>query len=54
MAVQRLEKRVRALLAFFIIAYGTDWLAFAHITIAVAFLGPLKDPVRNRGWSSLG
>lgn len=28
-------------------AYGTDWLAFAHIVIAVAFLGPLKDPVRN-------
>jgi len=29
------------------IAYGTDWLAFAHIVIAVAFLGPLKDPARN-------
>jgi hypothetical protein len=29
------------------IAYGTDWLAFAHIVIAVAFIGPLKDPVRN-------
>jgi len=29
------------------LAYGTDWLAFAHIVIAVAFLGPLKDPVRN-------
>jgi len=29
------------------IAYGTDWLAFAHIVIAVAFWGPLKDPVRN-------
>ena len=28
-------------------AYGTDWLAFAHIVIAVAFTGPLKDPVRN-------
>lgn len=27
--------------------YGTDWLAFAHLTIAVAFWGPLKDPVRN-------
>lgn len=27
--------------------YGTDWLAFAHIVIAVAFLGPLRDPVRN-------
>ncbi len=29
------------------IAYGTDWLAFAHIAIAVAFWGPLRDPVRN-------
>lgn len=29
------------------LAYGTDWLAFAHIVIAVAFIGPLKDPVRN-------
>ena len=28
-------------------AYGTDWLAFAHIVIAVAFIGPLKDPVKN-------
>ena len=29
------------------LAYGTDWLAFAHILIAVAFWGPIKDPVRN-------
>ncbi len=29
------------------IAYGTDWLAYAHIMIAIAFLGPLRDPVRN-------
>ena len=29
------------------IAYGTDWLAFAHVVIAVAFIGPLRDPVRN-------
>ena len=29
------------------LAYGTDWLAFAHIVIAVAFVGPLKDPVKN-------
>jgi hypothetical protein len=29
-------------------AYGTDWLAFAHLAIAVAFLGPLRDPVRNK------
>jgi hypothetical protein len=30
------------------LAYGTDWLAFAHLVIAVAFVGPLIDPVRNR------
>jgi hypothetical protein len=29
------------------LAYGTDWLAFAHIIIAIAFVGPLRDPVRN-------
>ncbi|RKE18193.1 hypothetical protein [Streptomyces sp. TLI_171] len=29
------------------LAYGTDWLAFAHLVIAAAFWGPLKDPVRN-------
>lgn len=29
------------------IAYATDWLAFAHIAIAVFFIGALKDPVRN-------
>jgi len=29
------------------VAYGTDWLAFAHLMIAVAFYGPYRDPVRN-------
>jgi hypothetical protein len=29
------------------LSYGTDWLAFAHLVIAVAFIGPLKDPVKN-------
>lgn len=27
--------------------YGTDWLAFGHFAIAIAFLGPLRDPMRN-------
>lgn len=27
--------------------YGFDWLAFAHIVIGMAFIGPWKDPVRN-------
>jgi hypothetical protein len=30
-----------------LLAYGTDWLAFAHIVIAAAFIGPLRDPVKN-------
>lgn len=29
------------------LAYGTDWLAFAHIIIAISFIGPLKNPVKN-------
>jgi hypothetical protein len=29
------------------LAYGTDWLAFAHLMIAIAFIGPLKDPIKN-------
>jgi hypothetical protein len=33
--------------AYPFIAYGTDWLAFAHLVIAVAFIGVLRDPVRN-------
>jgi hypothetical protein len=30
------------------LAYGTDWLGFAHLVLAIAFLGPLRDPVRNK------
>lgn len=30
------------------IAYGYDWLNFAHLVIALLFVGPLRDPVRNR------
>jgi hypothetical protein len=29
------------------LAYGTDWLAFAHLVIAVAFIGPLGVPVQK-------
>ena len=29
------------------LAYGTDWLAFAHLAIAVFFIGAFIDPVRN-------
>ena len=27
--------------------YGTDWLAFGHFAIAIAFIGPMRDPIRN-------
>ena len=30
------------------LGYGTDWLAFAHVAIAVFFIGVLIDPVRNK------
>ena len=34
--------------------YGTDWLAFGHFVIAIAFVGALRDPVRNRWLFSFG
>src|SRR6185369_6464544 len=30
------------------LSYGYDWLAFAHIVIAMMFIGPLIDPVKNK------
>jgi hypothetical protein len=38
------------------LAYGTDWLAFGHITIAVAFAGPIRDPYaqKTRRWLLFG
>ena len=29
------------------LSYGTDWLAFAHLMLAILFIGPLKNPVKN-------
>ena len=29
------------------LSYGTDWLAFAHLVIAIAFIGPYRNPVKN-------
>jgi hypothetical protein len=29
------------------LAYGYDWLAFAHFVLAILFIGPLRDPVKN-------
>ena len=36
------------------LSYGTDWLAFAHLVIAVAFIGPYIDPVRNNWLIAFG
>ncbi|ABF42135.1 conserved hypothetical protein [Candidatus Koribacter versatilis Ellin345] len=30
------------------LAYGTDWLAFAHLMLAILFVGTWRDPLRNR------
>lgn len=30
------------------LSYGTDWLAFAHIILAFAFIGPYLDPWKNK------
>ena len=30
------------------IAYGYDWLAFAHFVLAILLIGPLRDPVKNK------
>jgi len=27
--------------------YGHDWLAFAHFVLAILFIGPYRDPVKN-------
>lgn len=31
-----------------IVLYGTDWLAFAHLIIALFFVGVYQNPVRNK------
>ena len=36
------------------LAYGTDWLAFGHLVIAVGFFGAYLDPVRNRWLLTFG
>jgi hypothetical protein len=36
------------------LAYGTDWLAFAHIIISIFFIGVYKDPVKNSWITTTG
>lgn len=30
------------------LSYGTDWLAFAHLMLAILFIGPFKNPIKNK------
>jgi hypothetical protein len=47
--MERVNNALRATNAHYpFLAYGTDWLAFAHLVIAVVFVGPYIDPVRNK------
>jgi hypothetical protein len=36
------------------LAYGTDWLAFGHLVIALVFIGVLLDPLRNQWLLTFG
>lgn len=33
--------------AYPFLLYGYDWLAFAHFILAILFIGPYRDPVKN-------
>ena len=47
--IERVNSALRSTNAHYpFLAYGTDWLAFAHLVIAIAFVGPYIDPVRNK------
>lgn len=53
--LQRVDEALTATSARYpFLAYGTDWLAFGHLVIAVAFLGPYMDPVRNKWLVTFG
>ena len=30
------------------LSYGTDWLAFAHVMLAILFVGPFINPIKNK------
>ena len=30
------------------LSYGYDWLAFAHFILAILFIGPLRNPIKNK------
>jgi hypothetical protein len=41
MALEDVDRNYRFL------PYGTDWLAFGHLVIALFFSGPYRDPIAN-------
>ena len=46
--VERIDEGVQnAYTQYPFLAYPNDWLAFGHVVIAIAFIGPLRDPIRN-------
>ncbi len=47
--IHRVDEAIRTInLRYPYMSYGYDWLAFAHLVIAVVFYGAWKDPVRNQ------
>ena len=49
MWLQRVERAlVETNAKYPFMAYGTDWLAFAHLVIALVFIGVWREPVRNK------
>lgn len=53
--IQRVNDALRNTYAFYpFLAYGTDWLAFAHLAIAIAFVGPYIDRSATSGLSHSG
>ena len=53
--VERVNEGLSATNAHYpFLAYGTDWLAFGHLVITVAFVGPYIDPVQNKWLITFG
>jgi hypothetical protein len=47
--IERVNNALRTTNAYYpFLAYGTDWLAFAPLLIAIAFVSPYIEPVCNK------
>jgi hypothetical protein len=52
---ERVHQALRTTNALYpFLAYGADWLAFAHLVITTACIGPYIDPVRNKWVTTFG